>query len=83
MKLARAPTGDEPFTDEDRHAVAEADEWLKSGAVLIVVVFSARLMYTKGSWVFKFGAAPVCVHYACYLRSIPFLPKPVTTKQGL
>ena len=28
-KLALAPIDDEPFTDEDRQAVAEADEWLK------------------------------------------------------
>lgn len=28
-KLALAPFDDEPFTDEDRQAVAEADEWLK------------------------------------------------------
>src|SRR5580692_4773392 len=28
-KLANAPLDDEPFTEEDRQAVAEADEWLK------------------------------------------------------
>jgi hypothetical protein len=28
-KLALAPLDDEPFTEEDRLAVAEADEWLK------------------------------------------------------
>ncbi|MSV36324.1 MAG: hypothetical protein EXQ47_12115 [Bryobacterales bacterium] len=28
-KLALAPIDDEPFTEEDRQAVAEADEWLK------------------------------------------------------
>ena len=29
MKLALAPIDDEPFTEEDRRAVAEADQWLK------------------------------------------------------
>ena len=28
-KLQPAPTDDEPFTDEDRQAIAEADDWLK------------------------------------------------------
>ena len=28
-KLAHAPIDDEPFTEEDRQAVAEADEWRK------------------------------------------------------
>jgi hypothetical protein len=28
-KLALAAIDDEPFTDEDRRSVAEADEWLK------------------------------------------------------
>lgn len=28
-KLALAPLDDEPFTEEDRQAVAEADEWRK------------------------------------------------------
>ena len=28
-KLALAPVDDEPFTEEDRQAVAEADEWIK------------------------------------------------------
>ena len=28
-KLALAPLDDEPFTEEDRRAVAEADEWRK------------------------------------------------------
>ena len=28
-KLALAPIDDEPFTEEDRQAVAEADEWRK------------------------------------------------------
>jgi len=28
-KMANAPLDDEPFTEEDRQAVAEADEWLK------------------------------------------------------
>ena len=28
-KLAGAPIDDEPFTEEDRLAVAEADEWIK------------------------------------------------------
>ena len=28
-KLALAPIDDEPFTEADRQAVAEADEWLK------------------------------------------------------
>ena len=27
-KLALAPLDDEPYTDEDRQAVADADEWL-------------------------------------------------------
>jgi hypothetical protein len=28
-KLALAPFDDEPFTEEDRQAIAEADEWSK------------------------------------------------------
>ncbi|MEO7144800.1 MAG: hypothetical protein ABI165_14975 [Bryobacteraceae bacterium] len=31
-KLARAPIDDEPFTEEDRQAIAEADEWRKHNA---------------------------------------------------
>jgi hypothetical protein len=30
IKLALAPFDDEPFTEEDRLAVAEADEWSKT-----------------------------------------------------
>ncbi len=31
-KLALAPIDDEPFTEEDRQAIAEADEWSKHNA---------------------------------------------------
>ena len=42
-KLALAPFDDEPFTEEDRRAVAEADAWSKHNTPIPLEMFSAIL----------------------------------------
>jgi len=49
-KLALAPHDDEPFTDEDRQAVAEADEWLKHNAPVPLEEVLADFGLTGSDW---------------------------------
>jgi hypothetical protein len=49
-KLALAPADDEPFTDEDRQAVAEADEWLKHNEPIPLESVLADLGLTIADW---------------------------------
>ena len=50
-KLALAPIDDEPFTEEDRQAVAEADEWRKQHDPIPLDEVLADLGLTQGDWV--------------------------------
>jgi hypothetical protein len=49
-KLALAPIDDEPFTEEDRQAVAEADEWLKHHEPVPMEEVLADFGLTMGDW---------------------------------
>lgn len=49
-KLALAPIDDEPFTDEDRQAVAEADEWLKHNQPIPLESVLAEFGLTMADW---------------------------------
>lgn len=49
-KLALAPMDDEPFTDEDRQAVAEADEWLKHNQAIPHEEVLAEFGLTMADW---------------------------------
>ncbi len=49
-KLALAPVDDEPFTEEDRQAVAEADEWSKHNAPIPLEEVLADCGLTMGDW---------------------------------
>jgi hypothetical protein len=49
-KLALAPIDDEPFTDEDRQAVAEADEWLKHNQPIPHEEVLAEFGLTMADW---------------------------------
>ena len=49
-KLALAPFDDEPFTDEDRQAVAEADEWLKHHDPIPLEGVLADFGLTQADW---------------------------------
>ena len=49
-KLALAPIDDEPFTEEDRQAVAEADEWSKHHAAIPMEEVLADFGLTMGDW---------------------------------
>ena len=49
-KLALAPIDDEPFTDEDRQAVAEADEWRKHNAPIQLENVLADFGLTMTDW---------------------------------
>ena len=49
-KLALAPADDEPFTDRDRQAVAEADEWLKHNEPIPLESVLADLGLTRDDW---------------------------------
>jgi hypothetical protein len=49
-KLALAPVDDEPFTDEDRQAVAEADEWLEHNEPIPLERVLADLGLTMDDW---------------------------------
>ena len=48
-KLALAPIDDEPFTEEDRLAVAEADEWSKTHQGTSLEDFVAELGFHHGT----------------------------------
>jgi len=49
-KLAGAPFDDEPFTEEDRQAVAEADEWSKHNGRIPMEEVLADLGLTMADW---------------------------------
>ena len=49
-KLALAPIDDEPFTDEDRQAVAEADEWRKHNAPIPLENVLSDFGLTMADW---------------------------------
>ena len=49
-KLALAPVDDEPFTDGDRQAIAEADEWLKHNEPIPLDSVLADLGLTMDDW---------------------------------
>lgn len=48
--LALAPIDDEPFTDGDRQAVAEADEWLKHNQPIPLEEVLADFGLTAADW---------------------------------
>jgi len=50
LKLALAPLDDEPFTEEDRQAVAEADEWSKHNQPIPVEEVLADFGLTITDW---------------------------------
>jgi len=49
-KLALAPFDDEPFTEEDRQAVAEADEWSKHNQPIPMEEVLADFGLTMTDW---------------------------------
>jgi hypothetical protein len=49
-KLALAPADDEPFTEEDRRAIAEADEWSKRNAPIALENVLADFGLTMVDW---------------------------------
>jgi hypothetical protein len=57
-KLAVAPIDDEPFTPEDRQAVAEADEWLKRNEPVPLESVLADFGLTMADWE-EMGKTPV------------------------
>jgi len=50
LKLALAPFDDEPFTEEDRQAVAEADEWSKHNQPIPMEEVLADFGLTMADW---------------------------------
>ena len=50
VKLALAPLDDEPFTEEDRQAVAEADEWSKHNQLIPLEEVLADFGLTAADW---------------------------------
>jgi hypothetical protein len=66
-KLALAPIDDEPFTEEDRQSIAEADEWLKHNEPIPLEEVLADLNLTIEDWE-RMGKTP--------------LPHPSTTRSG-
>jgi hypothetical protein len=57
-RLAAAPLDDEPFTTEDRQAVAEADEWSARNKPIGLEDVLADLGLTMTDWEYGEGAAP-------------------------
>src|SRR5580704_6697893 len=57
-KLALAPADDEPFTDEDRQAVAEAEAWLDHNEPIPLESVLADLGLTMDDWE-RMGKTPV------------------------
>lgn len=49
-KLALAPVDDEPFTEEDRRAVAEADAWSKQNTPIALETVLADFGLTTKDW---------------------------------
>ena len=56
-KLALAPLDDEPFTEEDRLAVAEADEWRKHNDPIPLEAVLADFGLNMADWE-KMGQTP-------------------------
>ena len=56
--LAAAPFDDEPFTDAEREAVAEADEWLKHNEPIPQEEILAEFGLTAADWE-KMADAPL------------------------
>jgi hypothetical protein len=56
-KLALAPLDDEPFTEEDRLAVAEADEWRKHNDPIPLEAVLADFGLNMADWE-KMGETP-------------------------
>jgi len=50
LKLANAPIDDEPLTEEDRQAVAEADEWLKHNKPIPLENVLSEFGLTMADW---------------------------------
>ena len=50
MKLALAPMDDEPFTEADRNAIAEADEWSKHNKPIPMEDVLADFGLTMADW---------------------------------
>jgi hypothetical protein len=50
LKLVLAPVDDEPFTEEDRQAVAEADEWSKHNLAIPMEDVLADFGLTMTDW---------------------------------
>jgi hypothetical protein len=48
--LSRAPIDDEPFTEEDRQALAEADEWRKHNQPIPLETVLADFGLTLSDW---------------------------------
>ena len=48
--LANAPFDDEPYTEEDRQAVAEAEEWLRHNKAIPLEDVLADLGLTMADW---------------------------------
>jgi hypothetical protein len=48
--LANAPVDDEPFTEEDRQAVAEAEEWLRHNEPIPHEQVLAEFGLTMADW---------------------------------
>ena len=57
-KLALAPIDDEPFTEEDRKSVAEADEWLKHNQPIQLEEVLAHVGLTVEDWE-RMGKTPL------------------------
>jgi hypothetical protein len=49
-RLALAPIDDEPFTEQDRQAVAEADEWLRHNKAVPLESVLADFGLTMTDW---------------------------------
>ena len=49
-KLALAPVDDEPFTEQDRQAVAEADEWSRHNAAIPLENVLSDFGLTRADW---------------------------------
>ncbi len=56
--IAHAPIDDEPFSEEDRQAVAEADEWLKHNQPIPLETVLADFGLSMSDWE-EMGQTPV------------------------
>ncbi len=50
LKLALAPFDDEPFTEEDRRAITEAEEWLKHNDPIPLETVLADFGLSMSDW---------------------------------